>query len=168
MSDPLERMMRECPPGPIGTVEWARAAESIRRTREAQQQIDDARAEPTATEREAQLTDAQMRATSCTCPPEWRSLTWTQNGPTPHIMGCPDANGGGYSSANDANEVTAWSAINRLASDTLIISGAKLAAFRQLEAAATAARDAQQAMTATGAALRDAIQAMCAAMTGAK
>jgi hypothetical protein len=27
---------------------------------------------------------------SCTCDEQWKSLTWTRNGPTPHHAGCPD------------------------------------------------------------------------------
>ncbi len=48
--------------------------------------------------------------------------------------------------------------------DTLTLSGAKLAAYRQLEAAAAAAHRAQDEMATTGAALREAIQALCAAI----
>lgn len=101
--------------------ERAMAANAARRTAEAQQQIEDARAEPTVAEREAERDDAQLNANVAPLP------------------------------------------------DTLTLSGAKLAAYRQLESAATAAHEAQQAMATTGVALRDAIQAMCAAMTsGAK
>lgn len=53
--------------------------------------------------------------------------------------------------------------------DSLTLSGAKLAAYRQLELAAGAAHAAQDAMATTGAQLREAIQALCAAIApGAK
>src|SRR5678815_543194 len=53
-----------------------------RRTELAQQQIRDARAEPTVAELETQAGDAQL-PNGCTCTSQWKSLTWTQNGPTP-------------------------------------------------------------------------------------
>lgn len=68
----------------------------------------------------------------------------------------------------DDPQLSPFAGIDPTPPDTLTLSGAKLAAYRQLESAATAAAEAQQAMTTTGVALRDAIQAMCAAMTGVK
>jgi len=144
-----------------------------RRTELAQQQIRDARVESTVAELEAQAGDAQL-PNGCTCTSQWKSLTWTQNGPTPHAHGCPDAQGGGYWTADAANAATlafvdGHSGIDPTPPDTLTLSGAKLAAYRQLEVAAAAAHEAQQQATTAGVALREAIQAMCAALApGAK
>lgn len=132
---------------------WERAYEANRRrTAEAQQQIDDARAEPTVAERQAQIDDAQLQA------------------------GRRDPDGGkrcGHAMFVEGCRSCAWRVpiaddVVAPLPDTVTLSGAKLAAYRQLESAATAAAEAQQAMTTTGVALRDAIQAMCAAMTGVK
>lgn len=120
---------------------WERAylANKQRRTAEAQQQIDDARAEPTVAERSAYI-DAM------------KEVDVQADAAVKELRDAP----------------TAFRGIDPTPPDTLTLSGARLAAYRQLESAATAAHEAQLAMTTTGVALRDAIQAMCAAMTGVK
>lgn len=133
---------------------WERAmAANKRRTELAQQQIRDARAEPTSSELEAQAGDAQLRiAPACA---HWM---WTQG-----CTSCADW------AVKNGVEFARQMAARETPPDTLTLSGAKLAAYRQLETAAAAAHEAQQTMTTTGVALREAIQAMCAALApGAK
>jgi hypothetical protein len=71
-------------------------------------------------------------------------------------------------SLEERDVAKAFRGIDPTPPDTLTLSGAKLAAYRQLEAAAAAAHRAQDEMATTGVALREAIQALCAAIAPGK
>lgn len=153
-----------------------RYAEEHRRTAEAQDQINAARAEPTDAELDAQLSDAALQAT-----PAVKEMGIANPGAEMYgklrrelaaafgVDGDTDwqsllEKASAHAAMTSALPATRYEDFHRALKDpeAIIISGTTATSFRALQAAARAAQESARAAQVAGAALREAFQTFCA------
>lgn len=155
-------------------MDWAQAhqaerasrMEGHRRTAEAQDQINAARAQPTDAELEVQLSDAALRETPAVQEMGGIDLAMKEvdGAVREAVRELREAPTAYRVDTGGSDSVTRYEMFHRAIKDphAVVLTGPEAERYRVLQAAARAARAASKAAQAAGTALRDAFQTFCA------